>query len=181
VAVMDVLIHIPEAGSSAGFFTVKDLMALPETDQYQLELHEGVIRVVPPANPEHNAAQLDLVIHFRALGRKVYTEMGIQLNDRSYRVPDVSVLRPDRTVTSETLQSPDIVEVVVEVVSPTSVDEDRLIKAKVYADACIPEYWRVERTTVGRVVVQSHLRDGRYVTVREVPLDELLAGGGGLV
>lgn len=177
---MDMLIQIPDDPSS-GLFTVKDMLELPETDQYQLELHEGVIRVVPPANPEHNAVQLDLVVYFRGLGRKVYTEMGIKFNDRSYRIPDVSVLRPGMTVSSETLQSPEIIDLLIEVVSPSSVDEDGLVKAKVYADARIPNYWRVESTAAGYVVRQSSLQSDRYVAVREVPLDELVAGGGGLV
>lgn len=176
---MDMLIQIPEDASD-GVFTVHDLLQLPETDRYQLELHEGVIRVVPPPKPGHNDVQLDLAFYFRARGRKAYTEMGVKFNDHSYRIPDVTVLRPGRTATAETVQSPDIVDLLVEVVSPTSVEEDRLVKAKVYADAGIPEYWRVERAATGYVVVQGRLHDGHYVPVGEVALEELLAGGGGL-
>ncbi|MEV4511321.1 Uma2 family endonuclease [Dactylosporangium sp. NPDC049525] len=179
--VIDMDIAIPGIHLPDGLFTVDDVLALPETDQYRLELHEGVIRVVPPANPERQEVQLELAIYLRGLGRKVYTTIGIQIDQRSYRIPDIAVLRQGEAVTTDVLQSPDLFDLIIEVVSPGSVDEDRLLKSKVYADAGIPEYWRVENTAVGRVVVQSHLEGGHYRQVSQVALEKLLAGGGGLV
>ena len=178
--VIDVDIVIPGMHLPDGLLTVDDVLALPETDQYRLELHEGAIRVVPPANPEHQAVQLELAIYFRGLGRKVYPNIGIQIDEFGYRIPDLAVLRKGRTVTTAVLQSPDLFDLIVEVVSPGSVDEDRLLKSKVYAQAGIPEYWRVENTAAGRVVVQSRLQGERYRQFGEVALVELLAGGGGL-
>jgi Uma2 family endonuclease len=62
-------------------------------------------------------------------------------------------------------------------VSPTSVDEDTIVKPKAYARAGIPEYWRVERTSGRYVVVMHRLQDDQYVQTGAVPLDELLAEG----
>lgn len=169
-------IHLPD-----GLLTVDDVLALPETDQYRLELHEGAIRVVPPANPEHQAVQLELAIYLRGLGCKVYLNIGVKIDEIGYRIPDIAVLKKGRVVTTEVLQSPDLFDLVVEVVSPGSVDEDRLLKSKVYADAGIPEYWRVENTATGRVVIQSRLKGEHYVQVGKAALEELLAGDGGLV
>jgi len=179
--VIDVYIEIPGMHLPDGLLTVDDVLALPETDQYRLELHEGAIRVVPPANPEHQAVQFELAVHLRGLGCKGYNNIGVQIDEHSYRVPDIVVVKKGRAVTTAVLQSPDLFDLIVEVVSPGSVDEDRGLKSTIYAKAGIPEYWRVENTATGRVVVQSRLEGDHYVQAGRIALVDLLAGGGGLV
>lgn len=50
----------------------------------------------------------------------------------------------------------------VEIVSPGSEPQDRVIKPQLYADAGIAVYWRFELTPEPHIVV-SELRRGRYV------------------
>lgn len=52
--------------------------------------------------------------------------------------------RRTRAQAAPDLLSPDEIALAVEVVSESSVDEDRHIKPRRYASHGIPEYWRVE-------------------------------------
>ncbi len=179
---MDMLIEIPLGDRPDGLFTVDDVLRMDSPRGFRIELHEGVLRMTPPPAWRHQKVAARLERHFEDSGREVCRGNGIEINDVNVRIPDVLVLKRDAVVDENVgVHPPWIFEIVIEVVSPSSVEEDRLVKSEVYAKAGIPQYWRVEQRPAGHLVVIDHLRDGSYVTVREVPLDELLAGGGGLV
>ncbi len=173
-------IELPVSDSD-GRFTVDDVLSVEPFRRFRIELHEGVLRRTPPPAWKHQKVASRLERYFEDAGRDACRENGIRFNDYNYRVPDVMVLKPDAHVDEDrSVHPPWIFEIVIEVVSPSSVDDDELVKSKIYAKAGISEYWRVELRAEGYVVLIDHLEGGRYVPAREVPLDELLAGGGGL-
>ncbi|GAA3187437.1 Uma2 family endonuclease [Dactylosporangium siamense] len=180
--VMDMLVEVPDGDElDDGLLTVNDVLRMPPRRGYRFELHEGVLRMTPPPAWKHQRAAYRIERFFDDAGRAMCHENGIRFDGRNYRIPDVLVLRQDVELDEErSVHPPEIFEILVEVVSPSSVEEDQLVKAKLYAKAGIPQYWRIEPRQAGYVVVIGHLQDGQYATVREVPLDELLAGGGGL-
>jgi Uma2 family endonuclease len=179
--VMDMLVEIPEGNRADGLLTVDDVLSMPPSRGYRFELHEGVLRMMPPAAWRHQKIASRLERYFEESGREVCQNNGIRFDDKNYRVPDVLVLKPGAVVDEDkSVHSPGLFEIVVEVVSPGSADEDRLIKSKVYATAGIQEYWIVERRPDAYVVAVGHLHGDHYVQVREVELEDLLAGGGGL-
>jgi Uma2 family endonuclease len=83
----------------------------------------------------------DLLI---AQGRHAYQEQGVRLARRKVRFPDVAALRsqPDPDAS---LYDPGEFALVVEIVSSDSVEDDRIVKPRLYAGAGIPEYWIVDR------------------------------------
>ncbi|MEV0561321.1 Uma2 family endonuclease [Dactylosporangium sp. NPDC050588] len=180
--VMDVLVEIPGGDETDGLVTVDDVLRLAPNRKYRFELHEGVLRMMPPPAWRHQKIASRLERYFEDAGRSVCQGNGIKFNSHNYRIPDVLVLKHGVAVDEDSsVHPPDLFEIVVEVVSPGTVDEDRLLKSKIYASAGIPEYWLVERRPDGYVVLLGRLRDGGYAWDREVALEELLAGGGGLV
>jgi Uma2 family endonuclease len=179
---MDMLIEVPIGDRSDGLLTVDDVLRMDPSGRFRFELHEGVLRMTPPPAWKHQKAAARLERHFEDSGRDVCRENGIEFDDHNFRIPDVLVVKRDAVVDEDrSVHPPWMFDVVIEVVSPSSFDEDELVKSKVYAKAAIPEYWRVHLRPEGYVVVIGQLQGGRYVSVREIPLDELLAGGGGLV
>lgn len=124
--------------------TVDDLTSLPDTG-YRYELHGGNLYMMSPATMWHSRVGRRLTIALVAAGKTAYQEVGIKFSKRNSRTADIGVFKeaPDE---SRAFFDPSELTLVVEVVSPTSEDDDRIEKPRLYAYAGIPEYWRVERS-----------------------------------
>jgi Uma2 family endonuclease len=123
-------------------FTVNDLESLP--DDYRYELHEGILHVMPPPIAWHSDVIWRVTAILRAAGMVAYPEIGVKFSEIDERQPDVAVFknRPDK---NERFFPPSDFLILVEVVSPSTRAQDRILKPFHYADAGVPEYWRVER------------------------------------
>jgi Uma2 family endonuclease len=73
----------------------------------------------------------------------VCPQAGVALDRHNYREPDLVVVRKEAL--GVLLARPRDVLLAVEVMSPSSVTDDRLTKPAQYARAGIPHYWRLER------------------------------------
>lgn len=147
---------------------------LPDVGDLRCELVDGALIVTPPGRPRHSAVATRLA---RLLADaapeelEVLVEAGLFLDDRNYRVPDVLVCR--RSALDEDRLRPRDVLLVVEVVSSTSLTQDRVEKPAVYAAAGIPSFWRLEPeqgrldVCVLRGLVYAEERHTRTVTVAE--------------
>ena len=138
-------------------FTLADLDALPD-DELRYELDDGCLVVSPPEVVRNGSAafQLGLLLAAELDDRwRVVPTPGIAFGQRDYREPDLVVLRRDAL--HKTMVVPADVLLVVEVMSPSSVRRDRLVKPVQYATAGIAHYWRLEPTD--RVLV-THALDG---------------------
>jgi hypothetical protein len=78
--------------------------------------------------------------------------------------PDIVVVDAAFADTEPVRFPPHTVRAVVEIVSPNSHPQDRIIKPQLYAAARIPVYWRLELEKTPHLIV-SELRRGRYVQV----------------
>jgi Uma2 family endonuclease len=138
--------------------TLDDLAVMAAADEnHRYELSpEGVLSIVPPAEPEHALLVSRLFAWLLANGygpEEVVTDCGIDVGGG--RVPDLTVWakgmppRPARSSYAGTVG----LLLAVEVVSGGSEVVDRIIKKAEYAKAGIPRYWYIERdgvTTVHR-------------------------------
>jgi Uma2 family endonuclease len=133
----DDLDRLPSYGPNGepGFFDHVELIggALVFTSP-QKRFHERVIRGLT------NSLNAQAPDHLTAL-----TQMDVKLGHRTRPCPDVLVI--DAAVADDddrTFYDPGEVHLVVEVVSPESVERDRDIKPPRYADAGIAHFWRIE-------------------------------------
>jgi Uma2 family endonuclease len=125
-------------------WTVDDLDLLPD-DGLHYELVEGKLKVSPPAPVRHNVVATELAVLLRpVLDRSwlVAAPGAVQLDDRNLREPDLLVVRRDG-VRGDNADPADVL-LAVEVMSRSSVTDDRLVKPAQYAAAGIPHYWRIE-------------------------------------
>ncbi|MFJ8041306.1 Uma2 family endonuclease [Kitasatospora sp. NPDC096147] len=140
-AVPDWLIP-PEGG-----FTAEDLDNLPDLPPHT-ELLDGSLVFMSPQKYFHSVA-VDFLVwalrHACPEGLKVAREMSVILGRRDRPEPDLVVVQASAVSGEETAYQAADVLLAVEVVSPDSVERDRELKPRKYAEAGIPYYWRVEK------------------------------------
>ena len=129
--------------------TLADWEAMPEDEQFRLELVEGLLSIMP--NPyswhQHAAAQLTHRVNdqlTRDLSGLSEVEVVITELPLTIRTPDVIVIptavyerNPPRVASVDVLLA-------VEILSDGTRKLDRILKFAEYAEAGIPQYWIVD-------------------------------------
>ena len=156
------------------YFALVDEGVLQPDDR--VELLEGVIVAMAPQGIAHSAF---VSIVARELGRLVGRRAAVQsqspllVGARSVPEPDIALL--PGTESDYLTKRPDTALLVVEVAS-SSLPQDRLTKAAIYASAGIPEYWIVNvRDRVLEVLREPDPRLRLYVNRRTATRDETIA------
>ncbi|MET7465815.1 Uma2 family endonuclease [Nonomuraea sp. NPDC005501] len=127
-------------------FTVDDLLTFPD-DGNRYELFTGSLLVSPVPTPLHQRVTGRICIILGAaapLELELLQTVTLRGSDVDLWIPDVVVVPAAATESVGLMFSPHDVRLAVEVVSPSSRAQDRLLKAGAYAAAGIPLYWRVE-------------------------------------
>jgi Uma2 family endonuclease len=146
-------------------FTYEDYRQLPE-DGRRYELMEGELFVSPSPSTRH---QIVLGRLFHALMKALddpglaqifCAPMDLVLAPTSVVQPDIIVVGAARAsiIGAQALQG--VPDVVVEILSPSSLDRDQHIKRRLYQGFAIPEYWVVDPEH-GMMVVYR-LDEGSY-------------------
>jgi len=125
-------------------WTLEDLANLPD-DGRRYEIVDGVLHVSPAPGLPHQFALHRLCVALdRTLPPGLAIMPGIDIDmGHTMLIPDVSVV-VESVVLGASLARPADVRLAVEIVSPSSVKMDRLLKPERYAAAGIPSYWRIE-------------------------------------
>lgn len=150
-------LHVPFDG-----WTVDDL---PDVE-FRYELVDGALLVTPPETPRNGRIACRLLVRLApALDGdwldgdwEVLLGNGVYFDRRNYREPDLYVCRRE-AVDAGRVNATDVM-LAVEVMSPSSVANDRIAKPAQYAAAGIPHFWRIESDP--RVLVTHDLADGVY-------------------
>ena len=122
------------------------------------ELIDGSLVFVSPQKDFHLLIMDVIVMRLRQCvpaGFRVRREQAILLGDRQRPEPDIFVIRQAKTDLEQTTYLPAQVSLVVEVESPDSKLRDRRMKPKLYAEAGIEHFWRVENQS-GKAVVFTY-------------------------
>ncbi len=154
----------PSAPSEPTRMTVERYLGLVEAgvlaEDDRVELLEGVVVAMAPKNPPHDTGvTLATYALIRAVGGRaaVRTQCSLIIGRWSVPEPDVAVVAGSPRDYSE--HHPQTALLVVEV-AESSLQQDRLTKAGIYAAAGIPEYWIV------------NLREGALEVMREPAREE---------
>lgn len=126
---------------------------------WRVELIEGEIYVVPPANGHHEEIVSELSGQFRDhdKGTGRYTGIGLSLpgtSDTIHVIPDLVIAPKGSFDDQQEWHAPDPVLLVAEVTSASTASRDRVQKIRGYARAGIPLYLLIDRDA-GEVVVCS--------------------------
>lgn len=134
-------------------FRAEDLDTLPNLPPHT-ELIDGSLVLVSPQKGFHSTMLDLLTIRMRPAPSQycVRREMTVRLGPRQRPEPDMLVVDSTAVDEEQTAFPPEAVLLVVEVVSPESMERDRVRKPLLYAQAGIPHFWRIEKNDSGPVV-----------------------------
>lgn len=160
-------------------FTVADYYRMAEAgifnEDSRVELIRGQIVDMPPIGAPHFAAvnRLNRLL-VQAVGNRaiVSVQNPVRLDDGSEPEPDIALLKPRADEYAAAIAGADDVLLIVEV-ADSSLRDDRTVKAPLYAEGGIPEYWIVN--LVERVIeVHRQPNGAHYVQTRPVRAGDTL-------
>jgi Uma2 family endonuclease len=162
----------PELGTT---WTIEDLWRLPD-DGFRYEIIDGSLLVSPPPAIPHFRAttRLHHLLHAQAPDDLLVGEnAGVSIaKGRTYRIPDLVVVRASAIEGNETEFVPEDVVLAVEVLSPDSGGDDLVMKKYQYGKASIPHYWVVDQRKRTLTVLRHDGAEG-YVHVATVSPGEV--------
>jgi len=159
---------VPEQLAHDGPWSEAEYLALP-AEWRRAELLDGALLVSPSASNRHQRLSFRLCLAFeraRPAGVEVLEAVNVRVGPDRILVPDVAVVA---AVDAEVIAY-DAAEVrlVVEIVSRGSVAADRAVKPRLYAEARIAHYVRIEPD--GPTAHRYRLDGDRYVLVESGPV-----------
>lgn len=146
--------------TTTGPYTAEDYLSLPEGERVEL-LRGRLIMMSPAPRPRHQFVGVKLAIVLDSIatthgGIALPSPVDVKLDDHTILQPDVVYLRPahlDR-IGDRIHGAPDLV---VEVLSRSTTNRDRVEKLDLYAQAGVAEYWIVDPESH---VFEFHTLDG---------------------
>ncbi len=158
---MSVELGLAALDEHVGPWTERDYLALPPTDR-RIELLDGALLVNASPVSLHQRMALRLAVEFeraRPEGLEALLSVDVRVGVDRILVPDIVVVRANAA--SVQVWDPSDVVLALEIGSPGSLSMDRAIKPRLYAEAGIPVYVRID--LAGPTAAVGRLLDGRYV------------------
>ena len=142
----------------------------------RVELIEGELLAMSPVGTPHvmRVMHLNELLSAAVRGRAlVSVQSPIRLSDFSEPEPNVALVHRPANRYAEGLPKPDDIFLLIEV-SDSTLLYDKTVKAALYARHGIAEYWIVDVTGPGALIVHRDPKDGAYTVVRDAAPDETL-------
>ncbi len=139
--------------------------AIPD-DGRRHEVIDGEHYVNPAPDLYHQAVskrlqhQLYTKIELAGLGTLYNAPCDVQLSDHDIVQPDLLVVLNSRTRIFTPTKVKGVPDLLVEILSPSTVDYDRTVKKALYQRAGVPEYWIVDPSE--HTLEQLVLHEGKY-------------------
>jgi len=132
-------------------WTIEDYYKLPE-DGNQYEIIDGTLELKPSPTTTHQRISQQIYDLLRDSCKSDYIIMlapiDVILSDKETRQPDLLMVHRSRESIIEVHAVVGPPDLVVEVLSPSSVKRDRVMKLHSYARFGVPEYWIVDPLNV---------------------------------
>lgn len=152
--------------------TYDALLELPEGTR--AEVIAGSVEVMPAPRPRHSKVQGAIRRYVGGPfddddgdggpgGWWIFVEVDIELSKHDIVRPDLSGWRRDRLADPDERPFTTVPDWVCEILSPSTVRHDRVLKRRLYAQHGVTHYWLVDPDA--RVLEALVLRDGQWVDV----------------
>lgn len=155
-----VMVADPERGTRRKL-TYADYLETPEGERY--ELLDGELTMVPAPDMRHQSTSFNLTLDLGTLirrlkkGRVFVAPTDVHFTDTDVVQPDLVFVSNERAgiITDANIQgAPDLV---IEILSPSTEERDRVFKRALYARHGVREYWLVDTR---RKTIEQLLLDG---------------------
>ncbi|MGH7434891.1 MAG: Uma2 family endonuclease [Polyangiaceae bacterium] len=141
----------------------EELSRLGHFDDERVELLYGAIVRMSPTHPPHSGILQRLTqMLARALDESqagVRIQSPLALSSQSMPEPDLAIVPPGDYLEAHPTEAWLIIEV-----AESSLKKDRVIKARLYAEAAVPEYWIVD-VEANLIEVRTGPEGGNYARV----------------
>ena len=168
---------------SGTLFTYEDYCNMPEDERYELIDGELIMTAAPRRVHQGTSRNISTPLHIfvkaNRLGEMYYAPTDVLLSDTNVVQPDILFVSRERShiLADEGIRgAPDLV---IEVLSPSTAQLDKVRKRELYARYRVPEYWQADADD--RIVLVLTLEGGEYATagvygMGETLVSPLLAG-----
>lgn len=152
-----------------GPYTFDDFCEMVREDQ-KADLLDGVIYMASPENTDANDlfGWLFMVVRGyvrrKKLGRVFGSRVAFKLSEEHGPEPDIAFVRTEHLQRVKRGRVEGAADLVVEIVSPESVERDYYQKRELYEEYGIPEYWIIDE--MDQSVTLLRLKQGKYRQVR---------------
>ncbi len=169
---------------AAGKLTATEYYLLPD-DGKRYELIEGNLCEVTGPNRKHQdvSRRLFLLLYnetSKTGAETYYAPLDVYLSEYTVLQPDLLVVTKERSERLSDRGVEGAPDIIVEIMSPSTSERDKLLKSRLYAQAGVREYWLVspEAGIIEVLVLDEegysvHVRAGRDETVSSTVLPEL--------
>ena len=153
-------------------YTADDLALIPD-DEKRYEVLGGELVVSPSPSEKHQRVVTNMTAVIRSVlsrsqsGLVYVAPFDVHLGDYDILQPDIVVVLREHASIIKPNGIFGVPDMVVEVVSPTSIGIDRIRKAATYAAHGVTEYWIVD--PADDTILAQELVDGRY---RAIPAQD---------
>lgn len=171
-----------------GKWTIADYMRLVNPPSYYYELIQGQLIKSPSPNLHHQRALMRLAtrmfdfVEKNNVGEVIVAPMDVEIDlgeTQTIVEPDIIFVSHERKEILTTKHLRGTPDLLVEVLSPTSEDRDRITKLTLYMTSGVLEYWIVDPTqrTIEVWVMREmgHVKKGRWIPGQTVH-SEVLSG-----
>ena len=172
---------VAQAQPLPGEWTYEDYLKLPN-DGNRYEIIEGVLYVANAPSADHQftvtetSRQIGNFVMQHKLGRVLVAPFEVHLSERSRPVqPDILFVTGARWPQGHVQFFAGAPDLVVEVISPSSVRTDRVVKFTAYEAAGIPEYWIANPHT--RTLEVYTLSNAEYALLGEFTGEDKISSG----
>ena len=151
--------------STSGKLGYAEYAAIPD-DGRRHEVIDGEHYVNPAPNLYHQAVskrlqhQLFTKIELAGLGTLFDAPCDVQLSNHDIVQPDLLVVLSARTRIFTPTKVKGVPDLMVEILSPSTIDYDRTVKKELYQSAGVREYWIIDPSE--HTLEQLILLDGKY-------------------
>ncbi len=152
--------------------TYDDLVQMPE-DGNRYEIIGGELVVTPAPIPVHQRVLkpvfrlIDGFVEARGLGEVFFAPLDVQLGEHDIVEPDLIFIARERLGIVERTRVIGVPDLLVEILSPSTRTRDEALKARLYAEAGVREYWIADPDE--RTLRVYALEGGRYVPIPPDP------------
>jgi len=161
-----------------GHWRYADYLRLPD-DGKRYEIIEGIVYVANAPSIDHQFTVSETLFHLKLfvrekqLGQVFTAPLEVHLSETTRPVqPDLLFIRAERQPPPGTQFFEGVPDLVVEVISPSSIRLDRHIKFDLYERVGVAEYWLVDPKA--RLVEVYTLSNGEYALLGQYTEDDLI-------
>ncbi|MBC8186320.1 Uma2 family endonuclease [candidate division KSB1 bacterium] len=163
---MSEVLALPRPTTKRDLLTYDDYVTFPDQDGIRKEIIEGELYMTPAPATKHQLIVLrlakildDYVLQYD-LGTILISPFDVIFSNLNVIQPDILFISKENSKILTDLNAKGAPDLIVEILSPATMDNDRIYKKLVYEKSGVKEYWIVDsRNNVVEVWI---LKDKRY-------------------